>query len=37
MVVLKSTFNSFRPLAIMLPQNRLGSIEGQELNMDMGL
>lgn len=37
MVVLGSTFNNFRPPTIMLPQHRLGLVEGQGLDMDLGL
>ncbi len=37
MVVLNSTFNNFRPPAIVLPQSKLRLIEGHVLNMDLGL
>jgi hypothetical protein len=37
MVVLRQIFNDFRPLAIVLPHNRPILVEGQMLDMDMGL
>lgn len=37
MVVLRQIFNDFRPLAIVLPHNRPRLVEGQMLDMDMGL
>jgi hypothetical protein len=37
MVVLGPTFNDFKPLATVLPQNRLWLVEGQGLDMDLSL